>query len=104
MTGKHRNTREYCLNTLQILKDFDINLTKEEKKEFFHLKYQEDVDIKRTKLQNQRLKEEYDAQRNERACSKGLARKEQGTCRRFDRRGKQRVRTRPSQTTGGQRR
>lgn len=58
MTGKHRNTREYCLNALQILKDFDINLTKEEKKEFFHLKYQEDVDIKRTKLQNQRLKEE----------------------------------------------
>ena len=36
----------------------DIHLTKDEKKEFFHLKYQEDVDIKRTKLQNKRLKEE----------------------------------------------
>ena len=58
MTGKDRNTREYCLNTLQILKDFDIHLTKDEKKEFFHLKYKEDVDIKRTKLQNKRLKEE----------------------------------------------
>ena len=32
MKGKHKNTREYCLNTLQILKDFDIHLTKEEKK------------------------------------------------------------------------
>lgn len=58
MKGKHRNTKEYCLNTLQILKDFDINLTKEQKKEFFRLKYQEDVDIKRTKLQNERLMEE----------------------------------------------
>ena len=58
MIGKHRNTREYCLNTLQILKDFDIHLTKGGKKEFFQLKYQEDVDIKRTKLQDERLKGE----------------------------------------------
>lgn len=57
---KHYNSKEYANRTIQILKDFDIKLSKEEKEKIRSFKTAEEVDIYRERKQSERIRKEYE--------------------------------------------
>lgn len=57
---KHFNSKEYANHTIQILKDFDIKLSKEEKEKVRSFKTAEEVDIYRERKQSERIRKEYE--------------------------------------------
>ena len=60
---KHYNSKEYANHTIAILKDFDIKLSKEEKKKIRSFKTAEEVDIYRERKQSERIRKECELDR-----------------------------------------